>query len=133
MYIDNIARIVLCITCCFLYMLNRYKYSDDLMSDFVSSVAVKEGCENPVLFQGDESALLQFLENKYGNSRPGQPEIFYDPKYALRLCLKERRMRACVYIYSSMNMHEEAVALALQVHFLKHNVTSSFNNTLKDI
>eukprot|EP00250_Pteridium_aquilinum_P006787 c16631_g1_i1 orf=516-3560(-) len=65
--------------------------------------------------QDDESTLLRFLESKYGKGRPGQPDIFYDPKYALRLCLKEKRMRACVYIYSTMNMHEEAVALALQV------------------
>ncbi|MCO5603326.1 hypothetical protein L7F22_057476 [Adiantum nelumboides] len=65
--------------------------------------------------QDDESTLLRFLESKYGKGRPGQPDIFYDPKYALRLCLKEKRMRACVYIYSMMNMNEEAVALALQV------------------
>ncbi|KAH7283931.1 hypothetical protein KP509_34G031500 [Ceratopteris richardii] len=65
--------------------------------------------------QDDEGRLLRFLESNYGKGRPGQPEIFYDPKYALRLCLKEKRMRACVYIYSTMNMHEEAVALALQV------------------
>lgn len=65
--------------------------------------------------QDDENTLLRFLESKYGMGRPGQPDIFYDPKYALRLCLKEKRMRACVHIYSTMNMHEEAVALALQV------------------
>ncbi|WMV29116.1 hypothetical protein MTR67_022501 [Solanum verrucosum] len=63
----------------------------------------------------DESALLRFLECKFGKGQPGGPEFFYDPKYALRLCLKEKRMRACVHIYSMMSMHEEAVALALQV------------------
>ncbi|KAM3233932.1 hypothetical protein P3L10_019291 [Capsicum annuum] len=63
----------------------------------------------------DESALLSFLECKFGKGQPGGPEFFYDPKYALRLCLKEKRMRACVHIYSMMSMHEEAVALALQV------------------
>ncbi|KAH9744317.1 vacuolar sorting protein 18 [Citrus sinensis] len=47
--------------------------------------------------------------------RENGPEFFYDPKYALRLCLKEKRMRACVHIYGMMSMHEEAVALALQV------------------
>ncbi|KAF3633337.1 hypothetical protein FXO38_24718 [Capsicum annuum] len=64
----------------------------------------------------DESALLSFLECKFGKGQPGGPEFFYDPKYALRLCLKEKRMRACVHIYSMMSMHEEAVALALQKH-----------------
>nr|ATA62870.1 putative zinc ion binding protein [Hesperocyparis bakeri] len=65
--------------------------------------------------QKDESVLLRFLQCKYGKGRSGRPDIFYDPKYALRLCLKEGRMRACVYIYSMLGMHEAAVALALQV------------------
>ncbi|KAL5972999.1 Vacuolar protein sorting-associated protein 18 like protein [Asimina triloba] len=65
--------------------------------------------------QEDESALLRFLQDKSGKGRPNGPDFFYDPKYALRLCLKEKRMRACVHIYSMMSMHEEAVALALQV------------------
>ncbi|XP_071902162.1 vacuolar sorting protein 18 isoform X4 [Coffea arabica] len=65
--------------------------------------------------QEDESSLLRFLQCKFGKGRSSGPEFFYDPKYALRLCLKEKRMRACVHIYSMMSMHEEAVALALQV------------------
>ncbi|KAA8528729.1 hypothetical protein F0562_036084 [Nyssa sinensis] len=65
--------------------------------------------------QEDDGALLRFLQCKFGKGRPNGPEFFYDPKYALRLCLKEKRMRACVHIYSMMSMHEEAVALALQV------------------
>lgn len=67
--------------------------------------------------QEDDSALLRFLQCKFGKGRASGPEFFYDPKYALRLCLKEKRMRACVHIYSMMSMHEEAVALALQVEF----------------
>ncbi|XWS63361.1 hypothetical protein CRYUN_Cryun06bG0089700 [Craigia yunnanensis] len=73
---------------------------------------------------------LEFCVHRLHNEDPGihnlllslhakQVELgermFYDPKYALRLCLKEKRMRACVHIYSMMSMHEEAVALALQV------------------
>nr|XP_025614423.1 vacuolar sorting protein 18 isoform X2 [Arachis hypogaea] len=65
--------------------------------------------------QEDDSALLRFLECKFGKGQINGPEFFYDPKYALRLCLKQKRMRACVHIYSMMSMHEEAVALALQV------------------
>ncbi|KAJ0052444.1 hypothetical protein Pint_02159 [Pistacia integerrima] len=65
--------------------------------------------------QEDDSTLLRFLQCKFGKGRENGPEFFYDPKYALRLCLKEKRMRACVHIYSMMSMHEEAVALALQV------------------
>ncbi|KAJ4977061.1 hypothetical protein NE237_002167 [Protea cynaroides] len=65
--------------------------------------------------QEDDSALLRFLQCKFGKAQSNGPEFFYDPKYALRLCLKEKRMRACVHIYSMMSMHEEAVALALKV------------------
>lgn len=65
--------------------------------------------------QAEESALLQFLDAKHGKGRLDGPDYFYDPKYALRLCLEEKRMRACVYIYGMMHMHEEAIALALQV------------------
>ncbi|KAG9152185.1 hypothetical protein Leryth_016372, partial [Lithospermum erythrorhizon] len=65
--------------------------------------------------QEDESSLLRFLQSKFGKGRLDGPDFFYDPKYALRLCLKEKRIRACVHIYSMMSMHEEAVALALQV------------------
>lgn len=68
--------------------------------------------------QEDDSSLLRFLQCKFGKGRENGPEFFYDPKYALRLCLKEKRMRACVHIYSMMSMHEEAVALALQVMWL---------------
>ncbi|XP_042472563.1 vacuolar sorting protein 18-like [Zingiber officinale] len=65
--------------------------------------------------QDDESALVRFFQFKFGKGRTNGPEFFYDPKYALRLCLKEKKIRACIHIYSMMSMHEEAVALALQV------------------
>ncbi|KAJ3688031.1 hypothetical protein LUZ61_017195 [Rhynchospora tenuis] len=63
----------------------------------------------------DETQLLQFLDMKHSKVGSSGPAFFYDPKYALWLCLKEKRMRACVRIYSMMSMHEEAVALALKV------------------
>ncbi|WVZ01545.1 hypothetical protein V8G54_027614 [Vigna mungo] len=46
--------------------------------------------------QEDDSSLLRFLQCKFGKGPENGPEFFYDPKYALRLCLKEKRMRACV-------------------------------------
>lgn len=70
------------------------------------------------LVQEDDGALLRFLQSKFNKGKENGPEFFYDPKYALRLCLKQKRMRACVHIYSMMSMHEEAVALALQVMFI---------------
>ncbi|KAK9133746.1 hypothetical protein Scep_013274 [Stephania cephalantha] len=65
--------------------------------------------------QEDDGALLRFLQCKFGKGRANGPDFFYNPMYALRVCLMEKRMRACVHIYSMMSMHVEAVALALQV------------------
>ncbi|KAL0417125.1 UNVERIFIED_CONTAM: Vacuolar sorting protein 18 [Sesamum latifolium] len=48
--------------------------------------------------QEDESTLLRFLQCKFGKGQPNGPEFFYDPKYALRLCLKENGcVPACTY------------------------------------
>ncbi len=44
------------------------------------------------------------------------PEIvYYDLKYGLRLCAEYKHKKACVHIYSTMGLYEEAVDLALQV------------------
>ncbi|CAI5527635.1 unnamed protein product [Closterium sp. Naga37s-1] len=45
----------------------------------------------------------------------GRGGVIYDPKFALRVCLERRRMRGCVCVYSTLGMHQEAVALALQI------------------
>ncbi|KAK3096988.1 hypothetical protein FSP39_005437 [Pinctada imbricata] len=42
-------------------------------------------------------------------------EICYDLKYALRLCSEHGHKRACVHIYSLMELYEEAVDLAIHV------------------
>lgn len=70
--------------------------------------------------QPDDTALLVFLDTRNGKGRMEGPDHFYDPKYALRLCLEQKQMRACVFIYGMMGMHEEAVALALQVRQCLH-------------
>lgn len=56
----------------------------------------------------DDRALLQFLD---------KPDTLttIDLKYALRLCTKYGKTRACVLIYSALELYEEAVELALQV------------------
>lgn len=43
----------------------------------------------------------------------------YDQKYALRLCSELPGLeKACVHIYTTMGLYEEAVDLALQVLYL---------------
>eukprot|EP00043_Microstomoeca_roanoka_P000693 m.28561 g.28561 ORF g.28561 m.28561 type:complete len:1009 (-) comp10459_c0_seq1:65-3091(-) len=57
----------------------------------------------------DEKPLMDFISQQL------QGEPSFDRKYALRLCLESRKMEACVAIYSSMGLFEEAVVMALQV------------------
>ena len=56
----------------------------------------------------DDGLLLAFLDSQ-------GDEPLYDQKYALRLCMQQNRLRACVAIYSTMGLYEEAVDLALKV------------------
>ncbi len=55
-------------------------------------------------------------------------EANFDPKYALRICSERRKDYACVLIYSSMKLYEEAVSLALKMNDLdlaKYNAGKS--------
>lgn len=57
----------------------------------------------------DESQLLQYLE-----SQSYAHEQNYDADFALRLCVKHKRVQSCVHIYTAMNQFVQAVDLALQ-------------------
>ena len=54
-----------------------------------------------------DEKLLAFL-NTEGESN------FYDPKYALRICSQKKKIEACVRLYSSMELFDDAVDLALE-------------------
>ena len=41
--------------------------------------------------------------------------ITYDPRYALRLCIDHDLKKESVFLYRLLNMHEEAVEVALEV------------------
>lgn len=60
----------------------------------------------------DEGPLLQYLTME-GLSPSGDP--YYDSKFALRLCMKLKKVRCCVQLYSMMHLYEEAVNNALHV------------------
>lgn len=49
------------------------------------------------------------------HSKQDEDSVCYDVKYALRVCSDLHLDRACVHIYSTMNLYEEAVKLALKV------------------
>ncbi|KAL2128369.1 hypothetical protein VTI74DRAFT_9274 [Chaetomium olivicolor] len=54
----------------------------------------------------DESALLAYLESQGDEPR-------FDPDFALRLCIQNRRVLSCARIYTSMGQYVQAVNLAL--------------------
>ncbi|KAL9645099.1 hypothetical protein ABK040_004590 [Willaertia magna] len=55
----------------------------------------------------DDEKLLNFLNTEGENN-------FYDPKYALRICTQKKKIEACVRLYSSMQLYDDAVDLALE-------------------
>lgn len=54
----------------------------------------------------------------------------YDLKYALRVCAEHGLQRACVHIYTTMSLYDEAVELALQfdTELAKQNANKPENN-----
>lgn len=56
----------------------------------------------------DSTKLLQFLNTDGENN-------FYDTKYALRICTEKGKTEACVRLYSSIGLYEDAVELSLSV------------------
>jgi len=54
----------------------------------------------------DEGPLFNFLKQK-GTT--------FDLQYALRICTEHDKQQACVWIYSKMEMYEEAIELALKM------------------
>ncbi len=47
--------------------------------------------------------------------KQGQKRSGFDLKYALRVCTQAGKWKACVHIYSAMNLYEEAVHRSLEV------------------
>ncbi|CAD5115789.1 DgyrCDS4731 [Dimorphilus gyrociliatus] len=74
-----------------------------------------------------EKAIHNYLISLYAKLKPndlitylelqGEDEdsVCYDVKYALRVCSDLHLERACIHIYSTMKLYEEAVKLALKV------------------
>ncbi|XP_064634570.1 vacuolar protein sorting-associated protein 18 homolog [Lineus longissimus] len=77
--------------------------------------------------KNSDVAIHNYLLSQYAKLQPERlmtylhiqgedPEsVFYDLKYALRLCSEHDLKRACVKIYTTMGLYEEAVDLALKV------------------
>ncbi|XP_022804004.1 vacuolar protein sorting-associated protein 18 homolog [Stylophora pistillata] len=65
----------------------------------------------------DPRRLIPALVHYHQEGKPTQDseEVCYDMKYALRLCSEHDKQEACVHIYSTMGLFEEAVDLSLKV------------------
>lgn len=81
------------------FCINHLKSTDAVIHNTLIALYAS----NPVL---DEAPLVSFLEEH--SSSP-----YYDTDFALRLCTKYNRIQASVHIYSSMDLYDEAVNLAL--------------------
>ncbi|KAJ3423692.1 vacuolar protein sorting-associated protein 18 [Anaeramoeba flamelloides] len=56
----------------------------------------------------EDKKLLEFLN-------PINKIIFYNPKYALRVCMMQKKIEPSVYLYSEMGLFEQAIKLALTI------------------
>jgi hypothetical protein len=79
----------------------------------------------------DETALLHFLSSSPDDPQTGRP--LYDLDYALRVCKANKRLRACIHIYSKMGLYESSVDLALangDIELAKVNADKPVDNDL---
>ncbi|XP_078602605.1 vacuolar protein sorting-associated protein 18 homolog isoform X2 [Branchiostoma floridae x Branchiostoma japonicum] len=102
----------------------NYDHSHDSKA---SSEAIRylEFCVHDLSVQ--DTAIHNYLLSLYAKLQPEQlikylriqgqnpDSVPYDLKYALRLCAEHSHKEACVHIYRTMGLFEEAVELALQV------------------
>ncbi|ETS64390.1 hypothetical protein PaG_01243 [Moesziomyces aphidis] len=62
--------------------------------------------------QDTKQELLRFIDEARANPLTGHP--YFDLDYALRTCLSQGQMEACVRIYAKMGLFESAVELAIR-------------------
>jgi hypothetical protein len=82
-----------------LYVVNQLNSTDSAVHNTLVSMYASHASK-------DESGLLSYLESQGDEPR-------YDPDFALRLCIQNRRVLSCVHIYTSMGQYLQAVELAL--------------------
>lgn len=76
---------------------------DPAIHNYLLSLLAQRACRSGAS-AADNKELMDFID---------APGAHYDLKYALRLCTKLAKTRACVLIYGKMGLYEEAVDLAL--------------------
>ncbi|CUS24068.1 LAQU0S13e02564g1_1 [Lachancea quebecensis] len=59
--------------------------------------------------KGRESEIIEFIEEHSG---------YFDSDFVLRLSIKFKRFKTCIYVYSWLRLYEEAVTLAIKMDLL---------------
>lgn len=85
------------------YAVDKLANTDPAVHNYLLDLYVDEA----VVAGEEASGLLEFLQSE-GN-RP-----HYDPQHALRRCSQNNLTQACVYLYGTLGMLEDAVELALR-------------------
>ena len=84
-----------------LHVVQKQGNTDSAIHNLIITLLAKE----------DSDELLRFIESSKTNPLLGQP--CYDLDFALRTCLSNGRRKACVRIYTMMELYGNAVDLAL--------------------
>ncbi|KAI9337160.1 Pep3/Vps18/deep orange family-domain-containing protein [Zopfochytrium polystomum] len=85
-----------------LHVVEIFQNTDPVVHNYIVSLFVTYAKSDK------EETLLRFLSSQ-------REDPYFDPRYALRLCLREGLTQSCIVIYSIMGMHEQAVELALRL------------------
>ncbi|KAI9094312.1 Pep3/Vps18/deep orange family-domain-containing protein [Phlyctochytrium arcticum] len=88
------------------YVTQNLHNTDPAVHNYLLSLYISQS--NPQ----DQSSLLAFLTSQ-------KEDPHYDLQYALRLCSQHGLTQACVHLYGAMNLHEQAVELALKFNDLE--------------
>jgi hypothetical protein len=89
------------------HMIVRLKNRDAVLHNYLISLYAR---------QKDDAPLLHYLRLQQAKrAERADRALWYDYKYALRVCHEHGHLRACVLIYESMQLYEEATRLALSI------------------
>jgi len=89
------------------HMILRMKNRDGVLHNYLVSLYAR---------QKDDAPLLHYLRLQQAKrAERADRALWYDYKYALRVCHEHGHLRACVLIYETMQLYEEATRLALAI------------------
>ena len=101
----------------FFHAINNLGNTDSIVHNALVSILAKQAPK------GDEKLLLQYLRGPQNLQR-------HDPDYTIRVCKEFGRLESVVTVYCMMNMHQQAVEMALTAN--NTDLASFAANKLED-